>query len=356
MSYLYLSISSTNITVFINISISNLSHVYLYIFDDEQFSFPRATRSDKAKLVELQSRSFAEPFDRFSIFRVMHARRQTRLGIKVKVRARFNLDLGGGRRAIRAECTAHCCAEHCRCAGAKPSTCYRDTDTLSPRINLRFSKFRRNFLLLISARIFRMREYFWYEEEEVKEREESLWREGRINTRADDRSSKGGIPPVCKGCSGHVNLSWFEWRVSTVARPGQLLLTWLAIGPARRLPCYGREEKTVPVIDNNLSPSRLLPKFLKLCRILLNRARNERVKEGGVQKGEKRRIVENKVRACSPFFSFTTFVSRCDVALPLLLPHPFFSSPFFVGDRPCCCTRAPPNRITARGKRNFQKE
>lgn len=127
-----------------------------------------------------------------------------------------------------------------------------------------------------------------------------------------------------------------------------------AIGPARRLPCYGTV--TVPVIDNNLSPSRLLPKFLKLCRILLNRARNERVKEGGVQKGEKRRIVENKVRACSPFFSFTTFVSRCDVALPLLLPHPFFSSPFFVGDRPCCCTRAPPNRITARGKRNFQKE
>lgn len=107
--------------MFINISISNLSHVYLYIFDDEQFSFPRATRSDKAKLVELQSRSFAEPFDRFSIFRVMHARRQTRLGIKVKVRARFNLDLGGGRRAIKAECTAHCCAEHCRCAGAKPS-------------------------------------------------------------------------------------------------------------------------------------------------------------------------------------------------------------------------------------------
>lgn len=116
----------------------------------------------------------------------------------------------------------------------------------------------------------------------------------------------------------------------------------------------GRENRSC--YRQQSSVSRLLPKFLKLCRILLNRARNERVKEGGVQKGEKRRIVENKVRACSPFFSFTTFVSRCDVALPLLLPHPFFSSPFFVGDRPCCCTRAPPNRITARGKRNFQKE
>lgn len=203
----------------------------------------------------------------------MHARRQTRLGIKVKVRARFNLDLGAGRRVIKAECTAHCCAEHCHCAGAKPSTCYRDTDTLSPRINLRFSKFRRNFLLLISARIFRMREYFWYEEEEVEEREESLWREGRINTRADDRSSKGGIPPVCKGCSGHVNLSWFEWRVSTVARPGQLLLTWLAIGPARRLPCYRTGGKRKPFLLSTTifrfaSPPKVfktLPNFIKSC-------------------------------------------------------------------------------------------
>lgn len=64
--------------------------------------------------------------------------------------------------------------------------------------------------------------------------------------------------------------------------------------------------------------------------------------------------MKNNVRACSPLFSFTTsgFVSRCDVAPS---PPPFFSFFFLVGDRPCCCTRAPPNRITARGKRNFRR-
>lgn len=63
--------------------------------------------------------------------------------------------------------------------------------------------------------------------------------------------------------------------------------------------------------------------------------------------------MKNNVRACSPLFSFTTsgLVSRCDVAPS---PPPFFSFFFLVGDRPCCCTRAPPNRITARGKRNFR--
>lgn len=141
----------------------------------------------------------------------MHARRQTRLGIKVKVRARFNLDLGGGRRAIRAECTAHCCAEHCRCAGAKPSTCYRDTDTLSPRINLRFSKFRRNFLLLISARIFRMREYFWCERRRLKKGKSPFGgKEGLIREPTIDPRRAGFLPfarvvpatSICRDSSG----------------------------------------------------------------------------------------------------------------------------------------------------------
>lgn len=116
------------------------------------------------------------------------------------------------------------------------------------------------------------------------------------------------------------------------------------------LPTGGK--KTVPVIDNNprflVSPPLKVsfpsfwnfPEFVKLC---VKRA-CEREK----------RIVKNNVRACSPLFSFTTsgLVSRCDVAPS---PPPFFSFFFLVGDRPCCCTRAPPNRITARGKRNFRR-
>lgn len=91
-------------------------------FDDE-----RAPRSN-AKLVELQFRSFVEPF-RPLPFRTREDPPWNRLK-----RAHGLISIGG--RAIEAECTAHCCAEHCRCAGGEP--CYR-SDTLSRRINLCFS-------------------------------------------------------------------------------------------------------------------------------------------------------------------------------------------------------------------------
>lgn len=106
--------------MFINIPI--FAATFVRTFDDE-----RAPRSN-AKLVELQFRSFVEPF----VASFSHAR--TSALESVKARSRFNLDRGG--RAIKAECTAHCCAEHCRCAGG--AACYR-SDTLSRRINLCFS-------------------------------------------------------------------------------------------------------------------------------------------------------------------------------------------------------------------------
>lgn len=107
--------------MFINIPI--FPATFVCTFDDE-----RAPRSN-AKLVELQFRSFVEPF-RPLPFRTREDPPWNRLK-----RAHGLISIGG--RAIEAECTAHCCAEHCRCAGGEP--CYR-SDTLSRRINLCFSK------------------------------------------------------------------------------------------------------------------------------------------------------------------------------------------------------------------------
>lgn len=106
--------------MFINIPI--FPATFVCTFDDE-----RAPRSN-AKLVELQFRSFVEPF-RPLPFRTREDPPWNRLK-----RAHGLISIGG--RAIEAECTAHCCAEHCRCAGGEP--CYR-SDTLSRRINLCFS-------------------------------------------------------------------------------------------------------------------------------------------------------------------------------------------------------------------------
>lgn len=106
--------------MFINIPI--FPATFVCTFDDE-----RASRSN-AKLVELQFRSFVEPF-RPLPFRTREDPPWNRLK-----RAHGLISIGG--RAIEAECTAHCCAEHCRCAGGEP--CYR-SDTLSRRINLCFS-------------------------------------------------------------------------------------------------------------------------------------------------------------------------------------------------------------------------
>lgn len=215
--------------------------------DDEQFSVPRATQSN-TKLVELQSRSFVGPFVASIASFSRNARTKTRLGIKVKVRARFNLDLGGRRgrgRAIKAECTAHCCAEHCRCAGAKPSNT-RPVIGIPTRYleGLIAASAFPNFIEISSywsrMRIFRDENFFDANAERDRRRRGRLrkgkssfrWREGLI--RAADTSRRSILEAkgldssrwLCKGCSGHVNLSWFEWRVSTVTRPGQLLVTW----------------------------------------------------------------------------------------------------------------------------------
>lgn len=184
--------------------------------DDEQFSVPRATQSN-TKLVELQSRSFVGPFVASIASFSRNARTKTRLGIKVKVRARFNLDLGGRRgrgRAIKAECMAHCCAEHCRCAGAKPSNT-RPVIGIPTRYleGLIAASAFPNFIEISSywsrMRIFRDENFFDCEhgtrpekKRKVKERKEFLSVKGGINSRGwheptiDPRSERAGFLPL----------------------------------------------------------------------------------------------------------------------------------------------------------------
>lgn len=120
--------------MFINIPISNLSRVYIRVYTTTSSSVSRVRRNRKqgsssSNFVLSSSLSSLRSFP----FRVMHARRSA---LELKLKCAHDLISiwggGGGERAIKPECTAHCCAEHCRCAGAKPSNRH---DLLSVRHN-----------------------------------------------------------------------------------------------------------------------------------------------------------------------------------------------------------------------------
>lgn len=156
--------------MFINIPISNLSRVYIRVYTTTSSSVSRVRRNRKqgsssSNFVLSSSLSSLRVFVSFS----RNARTKIRLGIKVKVRARFNLDLGEGNEPLNPSARPIVARNIVVAQVQSPrtdTTCYRSGTTLSRRINrgLRFSKFHRNFLLLISAsrkhvetRIFRMR-------------------------------------------------------------------------------------------------------------------------------------------------------------------------------------------------------
>lgn len=158
--------------MFINIPISNLSRVYIRVYTTTSSSVSRVRRnrtqgSSSSNFVLSSSLSSLRSFP----FRVMHARRSA---LELKLKCAHDLisiwGEGRGERAIKPMSARPIVARNIVVAQVQSprtdTTCYRSGTTLSRRINrgLRFSKFHRNFLLLISAsrkhvetRIFRMR-------------------------------------------------------------------------------------------------------------------------------------------------------------------------------------------------------